>query len=157
MFRTERETVVRVEEEYSDILQNIESAIVAVYESDPDLADRDVLTAIESLQRGYEKEKRKRTGLTPVPSGRAGTVHERCRRICEWRLGRQPLNRDAEVSEDLPPRELTIPELLRILKRLHKSIRLWHKQGGHQGYIMYVHKFFAMRVAWFESNEEWVE
>jgi hypothetical protein len=137
---------MRVEEEYADILQNIESAIVAVYESNPDLTDRDVVAAIESLQRDYEKEKRKRAGLTPAPSGRAGTVHERCRRICEWHLGRQPLNREKGVSEGLLPREVTIPELLRILKRLRKSIRLWHKQGGRQGYLRYIRKFIPMRA-----------
>jgi hypothetical protein len=40
---------MRIEEEYSDVLQNIESAIVTVYESSPELVDRDVLSAIESL------------------------------------------------------------------------------------------------------------
>lgn len=135
---------VSVEEAYSAILYDIESAIVAVYESNPDLGDRDVLTAIESLQRGYEKEKRRRPGLTPAPSGRAGIIHEQCRRICEWRLGRHPLNRDGKLSEDRPPQELTMPELLRVLKRLHRSIRLWHKQrGGRQGYLLYIREFIT--------------
>ena len=40
---------MRIEEEYSDVLQIIESAIVTVYESSPELVDRDVLSAIESL------------------------------------------------------------------------------------------------------------
>lgn len=132
---------MKVEEEYADILHNIESAIVMVYESDPDLADRDVLAAIESLQRRYEKEKRNRAGLTPAPSGRAGVVYKQCRRICEWRLGRQPLNPDEAISDGLPPYAVTVPELLRILKRLHKSVRLWHKEGGRQGYLTYVQNF----------------
>jgi hypothetical protein len=134
---------VRVEEEYADTLQSIETAIVTVYENNPDLVDRDVIAAIETLQRAYDKEKRKRPGLTPAPSGWSGVVHERCRDICEWRLGRQSLDGGEDVAEDPLPENLTISELLRVLKRLHKSIRLWHKEGGRQGYLKYVHGFIS--------------
>ncbi len=132
---------MRVEEEYSDILQNIESAIVTVYEANPDLVDRDVLAAIDLLLRGYDLEKRNRSGFRPAPAGRARGVYDQCRRICEWRLGRQTLNEDKRSTDDPVPGELTVSELMRCLKHLRKSIRLWHKQGGRQGYLSYVREF----------------
>lgn len=134
---------MRVEEQYADILLNIETAIVQVYDNRPELTDRDVLSALESLQRGYEKEKRKRDGLTPEPSSQAGVVYAQIRRVCEWCLGREQLNQDEQGAENAQPEELTIAELLRILKRLHKSVRLWNKQGGRQGYLKYVAEFIS--------------
>jgi hypothetical protein len=132
---------MRIEEEYADVLQNIESAIVAVFDSHPDLTDRDVIAAIDRLMNAYDREKRKAQGVVQPPPGRARFVYEQCRRVCEWRLGRQPLNEGEASSEDPPPGELSIAELLRCLKRLRKSVRLWHKQGGRQGYLTYVRQF----------------
>jgi hypothetical protein len=62
---------MRIEEEYSDVLQNIESAIVTVYESSPELVDRDVLSAFESLDtrlRTREEKSRWRHGDAVWPS-----------------------------------------------------------------------------------------
>ncbi len=62
---------MRVEEEYSNVLQNIESAIVTVYDRSPELVDRDVLSAIESLDtrlRTREEKSRWRHGDAVWPS-----------------------------------------------------------------------------------------
>ena len=134
---------MRIEEEFADVLQNIESAIVTVFDDYPDLVDRDVLTAIDRLMGAYEREKRKREGAAQAPSGRARAVYEQCRRICEWRLGRQLLNEGESTSEEPQPGELSVPQLLRCLKRLRSSIRLWHKQGGRQGYLTYVRQYLT--------------
>ena len=134
---------MRIEEEYADVLQNIESAIVTVYESSPELVDLDVLSAIEVLIRAYERERRNRDGVTVTPSGRARAVYEQCRRMCEWRLGRQSLNKGESDGDHPLPGELSVPELMLCLKRLRKSMRVWHKKGGRQGYLIYVREFIA--------------
>ena len=134
---------MRIEEEFADVLQNIESTIVTVFDDYPDLVDRDVLTAIDRLMAAYKREKRNREGAAQAPSGRARAVYEQCRRICEWRLGRQLLNEGESSSEEPQPGELSVSQLLRCLKRLRNSIRLWHKQGGRQGYLTYVRQFLT--------------
>jgi hypothetical protein len=134
---------MRIEEEYSDVLHNIESAIVAVYDDKPGLVDRDVLKAIDKLIGAHEKEKRNRDGFTSAPSGRTRDVYEQCRRICEWQLGRQLLNEGERGNDDPRPGELSVAELISCLKRLRRSIRLWHKQGGRQGYLTYVRQFLS--------------
>ena len=134
---------MRVEEEFSDIIQNIESAIVTAYDSNPDLVDSDVLKAIDMLIGEYEREKRGRDGMARAPAGRAHAVYNQCRRVCEWRLGRQSLNEGESIDDDVQPGELSAAELVLCLKRLRKSIRLWHKQGGRQGYLTYVRQFIA--------------
>ncbi len=134
---------MRVEEEFADILHGIESAIVAVFDNMPELVDKDVLVAIEALMREYEREKRNRPGIMLVPPGRAQAVFEQCRRVCEWELGRKSL-KEGEVSLDNPREgDVSLSELMRCLKRLRKSVRLWHKQGGRQGYLTYVRNFIA--------------
>jgi hypothetical protein len=93
--------------------------------------------------RGYEREKRNREGTLLMPPGRARSVFEQCRRVCERELGREPLD-EGEGSPDGPDAAtLSVSELMRSLKRLRKSIRLWHKQGGPQGYLTYVRGFIA--------------
>lgn len=132
---------MRVEERYADVLQNIESAIVTVFDSTPKLVDRDVLAAVTSLIKGYAREKAGRAVQSPGPSGRARIVYEQCRRICEWRLGRAPLNEGEPREDDPRPGELSVPEILLCLKRLRKSLRLWHARGGPRGYLEYVQQF----------------
>jgi hypothetical protein len=137
---------MRVEEEYFDVLQNIESAIVTVFDRNPGVVDRDVVAAVEALINGYTREKSGHSASSVGPPGRARVVYEQCRHICEWRLGRQPLN--GEPTKDDPrPGELSVSELILCLKRLRKSVRLWHARGGPQGYVKYVHQFLSDAAA----------
>ncbi len=74
---------MRVEEEYSDVLHNIEPAIVIVHESEPKLVDRDVVAALDSMLREYERGRRNRADITPTPPCRVRLVYEQCLHICE--------------------------------------------------------------------------
>jgi hypothetical protein len=132
---------MRVEEEYADVLQNIESAIVTVFDRNPGVVDRDVVAAVEALINGYARERSGRSAPSVGPPGRPRVVYEQCRRICEWRLGRQPLNEGEPAQDDPRPGELSVSEIILCLKRLRKSVRLWHARGGPQGYLKYVRQF----------------
>lgn len=132
---------VRVEEEYADILLGIEVVIVSVVSEAPDLVDRNVLAAVDALIALYSAETRRRRRSLSAPTGRSGVVYERCLRTCERQLGRREID-GVPVSENHSDEgELTVSELLRCLKRLRKSIRFWHKQGGRRGYLSYVSEF----------------
>jgi len=90
---------VRVEEEYADVLQNIEAAIVAVFDGNPSVVDRDVLAAIDALIGAYKRERRKGGGVTRSPPGRARAVYEQCRRVPPHRFRRfRAVNRYAVHS-----------------------------------------------------------
>jgi hypothetical protein len=132
-----------VEDEFPDVLQNIEFAIVGVFERIPDLADRDVLAAVEVLINGYSREGTKRERLSPGPPGVAKIVYQQCWRMCEWRLGRQPLNDGESAEDDSLPSGISLRDMIRCLKRLRKSIRMWHQMGGRQGYLNYVSRFIG--------------
>ena len=82
---------MRFEEEYEDVLQNIESGIVNVYHANDALTDYEVTTAVEALIRDYTAEARGRPPTTRALTSLAKEVHESVKAMCEWRLGRIPL------------------------------------------------------------------
>lgn len=128
------------EEQYEDVLQNIESQIIAVYREDKTLTDYDVDRALELLAKNYVNESR---GKEPIlPRNRLSEyVYVRVKSMCDWRLGRPQMQDDDGEPVDLPLRVLQMDEILACLKRLRKSIATWNKQGGRQGYLMYINQF----------------
>jgi hypothetical protein len=129
-----------VEEEYQDVLQNLEFAIIAVYRETPDLIDAEVLTAIESLIRTYGAEAQgKSIGFRPI-RGLSKAVAEAVQDMCELRLGRSaPV--DAQGNPVEAPPSIPLEVLVDCLKRIQSSIKLWTKQRGRQGYLDYVQQF----------------
>ena len=130
-----------IDEEYLDVLQNIEKAIVNVYKARQDLLDMEVEEALGDLVRTYAWEAEKR-GTPPLRlSGKPRVVFDAVRRVCEFRLGRGALE-DRERNELILERKsLSIQELLPCLRRIRKSVRHWTSVGGRQGYLEYVRGF----------------
>ncbi len=130
---------MRVEDEYQDVLQNIEMFIVSFYKDHPELTDFQVDNAIEALNRTYQREK---VGGAPfLPKGELSKgLYQSVKMVCEWRLGRENI-----VDEEGQPMNitepLTIDEIQACLKRLRKSIETWNKRSGSQGYLNYIRQF----------------
>jgi hypothetical protein len=129
-----------IEDEYLDVLQNIEMAVVGVYRDHPELADFQVDQALEALGRTYQREK---TGGEPVlpKSSLAKEVFQTVKATCDWRLGRE--NVVDEEGQPLGVDPLTVDEIQACLKRLRKSIATWNKQSGTQGYLNYISQFLG--------------
>jgi hypothetical protein len=130
---------MKVEDEYFDVLQNLEWAIVNEFRQDRSILDLDTRDAANALVRHYEAEAESRSATGGAPmSARATRIFEAVRQICEWRLGRAP-------APDKSPSELdaslTAAELVLCLKRIRKSIDFWTKKGGRQGYLNYVSEY----------------
>lgn len=126
------------EEEYMDILQNIEWSIVSVARAQPDLTDYQVDSALEALGRNYAREGRGGQPVLPK-SELARAVYEAIHQTCEWRLGREQV-----VNEDGQPLSIepvTVDVILACLKRLRKSISFWNKESGTRGYLSYIKQF----------------
>jgi len=131
----------RLEEEYLDVLQNIEAEIAQVYQEHPRLTDWDVLDAVEALIRHYTAEARHKPPPTIRLSDLAQRVFNAAEAICEWRLGRKQLFTEDDQPADLEIEPITATEIIACLKRIRKSIRFWDKKGGRQGYLDYVSEF----------------
>lgn len=125
------------EDEYLDVLQNIEMAIVSVYREHHDLLDYDVDKVLNILWTEYRDEKRGRTTAAPKLGQRAQLVYDRVKEMCEWRLGRTIVTA-GKPSIRVRPEPISVDEIMDCLKRIRKSVDLWNKQGGRQGYLYFI-------------------
>ena len=130
------------EEEYEDVLQNIEFAIMGVYREHPELVDSEVEKAVNALILTYQAEMQRCTP-SPVSFTPLGQqVYVRVQSMCEWRLGRKEVFLTAS-GEHLPkPEPLSLEAMIACLKRIRKSVQTWTRREGRQGYLCFVEEFF---------------
>jgi hypothetical protein len=131
---------MRIEEKYEDVLQNIESRVVATYHAHPELTDWDVEVAYEALIQFYQAEVRQKLVSLRQLDGLQAEVLDGAQTMCEWRLGRETMfdDHDQPIGIESP---ITASEIVACLKRLRKSVQFWTKAGGRQGYLNYISEF----------------
>ena len=127
------------EEQYMDVLQNIEFGIVRVFKQKSELIDANVETALQALIKAYRNEGKGREGRSPG-SPLAAEVYESVKIMCDLRLGRGELLKDGEPI-DLDLGDKTVDEIIACLQRIKRSVRMWARQGGRQGYLNFVSGF----------------
>ncbi len=137
-----------IEEEYSDVLQNLEQAIIGYYNQNPTLIDSEVETAISYLVKFYSAEVQGKTSTYPKPKGISLEVADSVKEMCEWRLGRERLKVEDESGEitevglkELELEQLKPSQIVTCLKRIQSSVKFWTKKHGRQGYLNFVGKF----------------
>lgn len=122
-------------EDYRDVLQNIEAVVASIWRGHPEMTNYAVMRAYEAAITRYNAEARQ---LTPKPvnlTGLDAKLYEEVSGICEWRLGRS-------ANSDTPkPKPIPVEDLVACLRKLHKSVDFWTKEGGRQGYLRYIQNF----------------
>src|SRR5215207_7430011 len=112
------------DEQYQDVLQNIEFAIVGTYRERPEeISDWSVEAALDALLRAYAAEHTGRT-LRPARLSEAEqTIYDRVKVMCEWRLGREQLlvENARPAMREIEPK--TLNEIVACLKRVHTSVK----------------------------------
>lgn len=122
------------EEEYMDVLHNIEFGLITVYREDEEMTDWQALEAINSLIRTYTAEIRRRSAPALKLNELSQSAYDRMMGMCDLHLGREAL-----IAPD--GRELTFPrvsttgEIVHCLKRIRRSIEMWNKEMGRRGYF----------------------
>ncbi|MEZ4710451.1 MAG: hypothetical protein R3A44_24830 [Caldilineaceae bacterium] len=130
------------EEEYQDVLQNIEFAIISVYREQPEMVDYDVEKALNGLIDLYTAEERNHEPRPPRNLRDASLLaYERAKSMCDWRLGRENAFETEDGAAPPLPESITLAEMIACLKRLRKSVERWTKRGGRQGYLNFVGEF----------------
>ncbi len=132
-----------VEKEYIDVFQNLESVIIQFYRQYPQMTDWDVETVIDALIRHYQALWRGREPRPPrLNNGLRQAMYEALMEMCEFRLGNEGLDNTDGEKLFIGELAITLEELVAILKRIRKSIRLWSKERGTRGYLTFVDQFF---------------
>ncbi|MGC9951052.1 MAG: hypothetical protein ABSF64_32235 [Bryobacteraceae bacterium] len=128
---------MNVEEEFQDVLQNIEFGIIQAFRADGSLLDLDANDAVAALIRRYRAEQEQRTP-PPVRLGdKAQRIFDSTLPICEWRLGREGPSLPPEMGPAAAVPN-TPDDIVTCLKRIQKSIDFWNKRNGRQGYLSFV-------------------
>jgi hypothetical protein len=125
------------EDQYLDVLQNIEMAIVSVYREHSTLLDYDVDKVLNILWTEYRSERQGKAVPTPKLGENAQRVYERVKDMCEFRLGRPSTIKTGGWLKARPT-PLSVEEVMDCLKRIRKSVALWNKEGGRQGYLYFI-------------------
>ncbi len=129
-----------IEEQYTDVLQNLELAVAQAYQSHPEMTDYAVLRAYEALVQTYSAEIQ---GRDPKPvrlSDLETELMQAIKSMCEVRLGRSQLpGADKEAAVEMPA--IDVATLILCLKRLAKSVEKWTKRGGRKGYLDFMSQF----------------
>jgi hypothetical protein len=124
-------------EDHLDVLQNIEAAVVEVWNQNPALNNYNVMRAYECALAHYRALAREQP---PKPSNLIGLdaqVFEKVKQMCDWRLGFSKTEKPAEI----PP--VPLEDMLACLRKLGKSVDFWTRKGGRQGYLQYIEQFFT--------------
>lgn len=129
------------EEEYLDVLQNIEFALVQVYRAHDDMTDYEAEQAISALIRTYQAEQRGRKSPNLRLSSLTEEAYEAVLSMCELRLGRAELRTEDDQSSGLGLEPITVSEMIDCLKRIRRSIQMWNKELGRRGYYDFVSDF----------------
>lgn len=133
---------MNVEEDYMDVLQNIEFALASVYREDEEMTDWQTLKALEGLIRVYRAKERNRSVPTIRLEGLALVAFERADAICRARLGEGgEENSRTIITRIRRGRTVSADILVACLKRIQKSVKRWQKEGGRRGYFNYIRNF----------------
>ncbi len=131
-----------VEEEYEDVIQNLEESILMCYRFHPDLIDAEVETAIDWLVKLYSAESQGKTSSDTEPTGISAEVANSVQQMCEWRLGREKLAVEDEAGQilklgipELQLEKLELTQIVICLKSIQSSIKLWTNKAETQGYL----------------------
>ncbi len=135
--------MAKIEEEYDDVLQNIEFAILSVYREHSELLDYEVEKALNALMVAYQAEQQQRAPSPVAFTPLGQQVYARVRSMCEWRLGRKELPVAESSAERSQPSPLSLDEVVACLKRIRKSVQKWTQREGRQGYLRFVDEFIV--------------
>lgn len=135
---------MQVEDEYTDVLQNIEFTVAHFYRRHPDMTDYAVSRVYDALIDVYTAEhigRQPRIRRQPPPLEQA--LFEAVQSMCEWRLGRtsEPPGESAAGAPSMGSIDMEV--LILCLKRLRKSVPKWTKRGGRQGYLNFMSQFIT--------------
>lgn len=118
------------------VLQNIESAIMNIYNTETNFIDFDVLNAVEVLISYYVALIRCKEPKPNYLTGVQRIVFEDVKKSIDENI----LTIKPENPND--PKPFNNELVVDCLKKIRVSIKFWTKERGRQGYLDYVSDFF---------------
>lgn len=124
-------------DDYQDVLQNIESAVVRLWRRHKEMTNYTVMRAYEAAIAFYNAQAREQTPKPANLTGLDAELFKAVQEMCEFRLGRVKLSDQPEITP------IPLEDLVACLRKLRKSVDFWTEQGGRQGYLKYIENFLG--------------
>lgn len=131
------------EERYKDVLLNMESVLMPLYNQHAKMTDHSVIYAIETLIKSLNAEEQGRTITLPDFQPHEKDAFDSLRAISYWLMGKGQMTDENGQEIDMKLEPKTLEEIIACLKRIHKSVQFWLKRGGRRGYYEYVSKYLG--------------
>ena len=126
------------EEQYMGVLQNIEFGIVKIFRQNSELMDWDVIQTLDALIKKYKAEAANRPEPTLALSELRQELFDSVKVMCDLNLGRAQLSNQKGDPVSLPMNDINVEEIVQCLKRIRRSVELWNKKNGRQGYLTFI-------------------
>lgn len=131
----------KFEEQYQDVLQNIEFGLVQAYREHANLYDTGTMYALDTLIKVFNGERQGREVALPQFKPEEQAAYDHAKAMCEMRLGRGSLTDQQGQEIQLGTGPVTVEEIIACLKRIRKSVEGWYKRGGRRGYYEFIRQF----------------
>lgn len=133
--------MAKFDEKYTDVLQNIEFALMRTYRENTEMTDWEAHEAVKGLIRTYQAETRGRPAPALHLNSLAQEAYDAVKFMTDWRMGRGAPPVPEGQSVDVPMTPKTAEEIIACLKTILSSIELWQKELGRRGYFDFVSRF----------------
>ena len=133
--------MAKFDEKYTDVLQNIEFALMQTYRAHKEMTDWEARDAVKGLIRMYQAEARGRAVPALRLNSLAQEAYDNVKAMADGWLGRSQMSVPQGQSLDVPVTPKTVEEIIACLKTILSSIELWQKERGRRGYFEFVSQF----------------
>lgn len=134
---------MKIEEQYMDVLQNIEFAVKTGFSFHPEISDYTVQRAYEALIDCYSAEVLNRQPRPHKLDEQEQIMYTEIKKFCDWHLGRNDDLFISDTGEVPSPSARTPAEIVACLKRLVNSLKKWNRRHGRQGYLKFINQFIS--------------
>jgi hypothetical protein len=131
---------IPVEEEFEEILLNIELRVTMMFRENPTMTDYVAAEVYEALALHYSAMVTGRTPPKPRVKGLALDLFDDIQKVCNLCLEDGASDKLVK-KKNSPIQTISKEDLVRCLRRLQKSVKLWTEKGGRQGYLKFVSTF----------------
>lgn len=124
--------MMNVEEDCIHILHTLETVVLQQYRKNPALTDYEVLRAYETTIMFYTAQQKNQDPKLVALSPLEQTLYDSISITCRECVDGKGIFRSEPVGVDV---------IIACLKRLRKSVNMWTKNYGRQGYLNYIRNF----------------
>ncbi len=132
---------MRIEEEFENVMLNIEIQVVSISNKAPNLSDFGVDKVYNAFLSRYKALLRGREAKAVSFDSPENDLYLLIKGMCDFFTGDSETWGDGDFLIELEAEKVSYEKMVAIFKRLRKSVKMWTKRGGSKGYIYYISQF----------------